>query len=123
MYKKASQLKLRFTTTRGLLSTEQLWDLTPAILKAAIETQYDAVKGSTSGLDFLGETPVDSVEQLKFDILKDVYLTKKAAAEEAKIAAEKRAKRKQIMEIIARKQDEELNGKSIEELNKMLEED
>lgn len=121
MYKKATQLKLRFNTTRGLLSVEQLWDLTPTMLKSAIETQYASVKEASDGLDFLGESTVDPIEQLKFDILKDVYLTKKEQAVEAKKIAEKKTRNKQIMEIIARKQDEELNGKSIEELTKMLE--
>ena len=121
MYKKATQLKLRFNTTRGLLSVEQLWDLTPTMLKSAIETQYASVKEASDGLDFLGESTVDPIEQLKFDILKDVYLTKKEQAAEAKKIAEKKTRNKQIMEIIARKQDEELNGKSIEELTKMLE--
>lgn len=37
------------------------------------------------------------------------------------LEAEKRIKNKRIMEIIAKKQDEDLQGKSIEELQAMLE--
>ena len=115
-------MKLRFTTSRGTLSAEQLWDLSQSQLKAAIEAQYEVIKSNSGdGLDFLGESKVDPVEELRFNILKDVFLSKEHSAEEAAKAAEKKLKNQQIMEIIARKQNEALEGKSIEELTKMLE--
>lgn len=125
MYKKASKLKLRFQTQKGNLSVEQLWDLSLEDLKVEVKKQYEinkenAVDGDPD-LEFLGEGKVDSKEVLKFEILKDIYVTKKTEKENSILEAEKRIKNKRIMEIIAKKQDEDLQGKSIEELQAMLE--
>lgn len=120
MYKKASKLKLRFQTQKGNLSVEQLWDLSLDDLKIEVKKQYEinkenAVDGDPD-LEFLGEGKVDSKE-----VLKDIYVTKKTEKENSILEAEKRIKNKRIMEIIAKKQDEDLQGKSIEELQAMLE--
>ena len=94
-------------------------------LKIEVKKQYEinkenAVDGDPD-LEFLGEGKVDSKEVLKFEILKDIYVTKKTEKENSILEAEKRIKNKRIMEIIAKKQDEDLQGKSIEELQAMLE--
>ena len=97
-------------------------------------TKKNAVDGDPD-LEFLGEGKVDSKEVLKFEILKDIYVTKKTEnfgivviiisttyhMVDSILEAEKRIKNKRIMEIIAKKQDEDLQGKSIEELQAMLE--
>lgn len=59
---------------------------------------------------------------MRFRILKDVYLTKKEARDQAAIDYEKKQHNQRIAEIIAKKKDEALENKSIEELEKMLEE-
>ena len=60
-------------------------------------------------------------DELRFEILKDIYLTKKSAEEKAQKKAEVKANNKKLLELIARKQDEALEKKSIKELEKMLE--
>ena len=60
-------------------------------------------------------------DELRFEILKDIYLTKKSAEEKAQKKAEVKASNKKLLELIARKQDEALEKKSIKELEKMLE--
>ena len=122
MYKQASRTGLRFTTNRGVLTVEQVWSLSLADLAAVIKAAKKLLKVSDSDdeLSFLGETtPVDQENQLKFDILKDIYLTKKKESEEKQTAAEIKAHNKRIDELIARKQEEALEGKSIDELEKM----
>lgn len=122
MYKQASRAGLRFTTNRGVLTVEQVWSLSLTDLSAAIKAAKKLLKVSDSDdeLSFLGETtPVDQENQLKFDILKDIYLTKKKESEEKQIAAEIKAHNKRIDELIARKQEEALESKSIDELEKM----
>ena len=44
MYKQASRLKLRFQTNVGLLSVEQLWDLTQTQLANAIKAVKKVLK-------------------------------------------------------------------------------
>lgn len=79
MYKKASKLKLRIFTKFGNLSVEQLWDLSLADLSAAIKVANKKIKQikELDGLDFLeGTSKVDPIDQLSFDILKDIFLEK-----------------------------------------------
>lgn len=122
MFKQASKLKLRFQTNRGVLSAEQLWDLTQTDLANAIKAVKKVLKtGDDDELSFLESTKVVDVEnQLRFDILKDVYLTKKKEAEESRDAAANKAHNQKILALIAEKQEEGLKGKSIEELEALL---
>ncbi len=49
-----------------------------------------------------------------------MYNTKQEEADERKAAADRKAQKARIMEIIADKQDEDLKGKSLEDLQEML---
>jgi len=122
MFKQASKLKLRFTTNRGVLSVEQLWDLTQTELAKAIrDVKKVLTKNTDDELSFLiGTTVVDVENQLRFDILKDVYLTKKKENEELKTAAEVKAHNQKILALIAEKKEGELKELSVEELEKLL---
>lgn len=122
MFKQASKLKLRFQTNRGVLSVEQLWDLAQTDLANAIKAVKKVLKtGDDDELSFLVSTTVVDVEnQLRFDILKDVYLTKKKEAEESRDAAANKVHNQKILALIAEKQEEGLKGKSIEELEALL---
>lgn len=122
MYKTASQLKLRFATNRGPLSVEQLWDLNQTDLTNSIKAVKRVLKkGDDEELSFLDDTKVVDVEnQLRFDILKDIYLTKKKAAEELRDKAEIKAHNQKILSLIAEKKDDTLKGMSIEQLEAQL---
>lgn len=121
-YKKASQLKLRFQTGVGILSTEQLWDLNQNQLANAIKAVKKVLKKNDDDeLSFLEDAGVIDVEnQLRFDILKDVYMTKKKEMEELRNAANVKEHNQKILELISEKKEGELRGKSIEELEAML---
>jgi len=121
-YKLAAQLGLRFTTSKGSLSVEQLFHLTQTDLATSIKNQGKIIKrGDEDGLSFLDEaTTVDKTEQLRFDILKDVYLTKKAEAEERRSALATKDHRQKILQLIEQKKDGELQNKTLEELEAML---
>jgi len=122
MYKQASQLKLRFLTNVGLLSVEQLWDLSQTQLSNAVKAVKKVLKKNDDDeLSFLEDTKeVDVENQLRFDILKDVYLTKKKEAEELRNAAEIKAHNQKILTLIAEKKDDSLKGMSIAELEAQL---
>ena len=125
MFKQASQLKLRFQTSVGVLSVEQLWDLNQTQLSNAIKNVKKILKKTDDEeLAFLDDTKiVDTENELRFNILKEVYLTKKEVNDKARTAAEKKAKNQKILELIASKKDAELAGKSVDELEALLEED
>ena len=122
MYKKASQIKLRVQTQVGLLSVEQLWDLKVNQLINAIKSYNDIIKKEkVEDLDFLETTPnPESINQLCFDILKDIYLTKKAEKDDADNALSKKEHNEKILSVIKAKQEARLSDLSVEELEKLL---
>lgn len=124
MYKKASQLGLRIQTTKGLLSVEQLWNLSPTTIAEAIKDLNEFLKKETSDeLSFLESGPekkIDVENQLRFEILKDIYISKKEAAKIAKEQLENRERDQKILAILAKRQESKFENLSDEELNAML---
>ena len=120
MYKNATKLKLRFPHANGLLSIEQLWTLPLTDLDnmaVSLEASYKNSKGK-SFLDV--KTTKDKNIKLQFDIVLDVLQTKideNAILRDAKGDKEYNQK---IMEMIAVKQDSDLQELSISELKKKL---
>jgi len=122
-FKQASRIGLRVSTTQGLLSVEQLWTLSLNKLSVIIKNVKKTLKGSEGDdeLSFLDETKtVDKEVQLTFDILKDIYLTKKLEAEEEKNVAQRKLNNERIMSLIHKKQNEKLENMSEEELQSLL---
>ena len=124
MYKQANRMKLRFNTEKGMLTVEQLWDCSRAMIGRTIKAVNDILKEQepTGDLDFLNEGSIkatDPENKLRFDILKDIYLTKTAEAEALRNAAQIKAHNEKIDAIIARKQEEELESLSLEDLEKL----
>lgn len=119
-FKLASQSKLRFQSNKGLLSTEQLWDLNLTDLDSlavSLENEYNE-SGKKS---FLVKRSVkDKTTKLKFDIVLDVLQTKSDEIAEAQQKAEDKAHNNKIIALIAEKQDDELKGKSVKQLENML---
>ena len=122
IYKQAALTGLRFTTSKGSLSAEQLYHLTQTDLTNAIRNQKKVLKkNDDDDLGFLDtNSKVDAVEQLRFDILKDVYITKKEAAAASRTALERKEQQQKLMGLIQKKKEGALENLSVEELEKML---
>lgn len=132
MFEKASRMKLRFETALGALSVEDLWDLpllsdkrrNGVCLDGLAQALSRELKESDVESFVLKQPAAESAPrrrlQLAFDVVKrviDVRLAEQTAAENV----EKRRQEKQkILEIIARKEDANLEGKSLEELKTIL---
>lgn len=119
-FKLASQQKLRFQTNKGLLSTEQLWDLSLDdldLLTISLDEEY-----SKSGKkSFLVKSSLkDKTTKLRFDIALDVLNTKNEEQQAAAEAREIREHNKKIIALIAEKEEEGLKKKSKKELEAML---
>lgn len=125
MYKQATRINLQFETEKGILNVQQLWTLGITSLSKAIKAINKKLKEQDKDddeLSFLG-TNVSSKNKedvLRFEILKDIYLTKKQEAEEAAASLNKKEQNQKILEFISRKKDKELEAMSVEELEKML---
>ena len=128
LYKKAALVKLRIQTCKGLLSVEDIWGLSLANLDASIRSLAPLVKKyqtEDSDLDFLSsnsdtKSEETSLLELSFEILKDVYITKKEEANAKAKAKETKEFNQKIMSLIAEKQESSLKDKSIEELMAMI---
>lgn len=118
MYKKASKLGLRFQTNKGSLSVEQLWNLGLSDLKSAIKAVKKVLnKDNDDELSFLEESKVVDVEnELRFNILKDVYITKQSEIKESQNAESVKEHNRKIDELIFAKQNEQMAAMSIEQL-------
>ena len=129
MFEKASRLKLRFDTPKGSLSVEDLWDLPLVIHKGGtaaagldnLARNLNKQIKEASDDSFVTKTSaVSTVLQLKFDLVKHVIDVRLAEAALAEDAAEKRQKKQKLLEILSRKKDAELEGSSIEDLEKAI---
>jgi hypothetical protein len=117
----ASRKKLRFTTTKGQLSVEELWDLSLQSLDAIAKAVNKQLKASEEE-SFIptASKRKDSDAELALDILKYIIQVKVEERDAEKARAEKREKAARLKELLAQKKDAELTGKSAEELEKML---
>lgn len=122
MYKKASKLKLRFPSSKGLLSVEQLWDLNLNSLTQILSALDASLSEKISDrLNFIDNVNVEDEEtSLKFDIVKDIYITKKSEIQASKDEHANKEHNQKIMAIIAEKQENNLKNMSIEDLTALL---
>lgn len=122
MFEKAARQKLRFPF-RGSISVEDLWDLSVQELdglysglnKRLKESQEESLLSSV-------KKRADSELQLQVDIIKHIVEVKLQETLDKEQAAEKRDKKRKLMDLISQKKDSELQNKSIEDLQKMMDE-
>lgn len=132
MFEHATRNKVRFPTTKGMISVEDLWDL-PLFSRSANSVTLDQVARKlavdlsdqeklTSYVTTNSNDKVVRELQQKLEIVKYVIDVRRKEVEEKEKAHEKAQKLKQIRELIAHKKNEELSNKSLEELLAMLDE-
>jgi hypothetical protein len=123
IFEKASKAKLRFLITKGVVTTEDLWDLKLEDLDKMAISLRKQVKESEEE-SFIKTTNSKSIvaaeTELKFEIVKHIIDVKLAEKEARVLAAEKRAKRAKLIELIGKKELTNLESKSIEDLKKEL---
>lgn len=122
MYKKASKLKLRFSTGKGNLSVEDLWDLSLEQLDAIAVKLDEQIEKSPRKSFIKTVSKGNEILELKFTIVKDIIETKMSEQAARENQQAKNAQRQKLLELIAKKEDSELEGKSADELRKMLNE-
>lgn len=123
MFEKATRLKLRFDTPKGLLSVEDLWDLplTSTVGKANLDDVAKALSRKLKAADeesFVAPSTnsAATADQLKFDIVKHIIGVRLRENEAKAAKAANKEELARLQEIIASKQDEALKGLTLEEL-------
>jgi len=123
IYKTGAKLKLRFETSKGQLTIEQLFDL-PLISKTKVSLNDVAVTISdsiTKVKDFVGvETSSNKIAELKLEIVKDIIETKKRENEIKANKAKTSEEIAKLENILAMKKAEEIAKLSAEEIEKKL---
>lgn len=120
LFEIATRGKFRFPF-RGMISVEDLWDLSVEDLDIVFKKLNSQLKQSKEE-SLLGEkTQQDKELDVKINIIKYIVSTKLEEAELRAKTRDNKAKKQQILEILANKQNTELENKSIGELKKMLE--
>lgn len=117
----ASQQKFRFPF-KGVATVEDLWDMNVRDLDTVFKALNAQAKQAKEESLLTVKSKDDSILEAKIEIVKFIVATKLDEAERKRIRAEQREKKNRIAEILADKQDEELRGKSMDELRKMLDE-
>lgn len=126
IFEQASRAKLRFVTTKGALSVEDLWDLPLTSVKGvSLESVAQSVYKSlqeTALPSFVNPTTTTGSKEdaLRLELLKHVIAVRKDENLKAAQARENAAKRQRILQIMADRKEGALAQASDDELNKLL---
>lgn len=121
MFELATRKKLRFSF-RGSIGVEDLWDLSVQNLDLIFKDLNSQLKQATEESLLQVKTAADKEVEVKIEIIKYIVKTKQEEAAAKLKAKENKEKRQKIQEILAAKQDQDLQNKSPEDLQKMLDE-
>lgn len=123
IFEQASREKLRFDSTVGHLTAEQLWDLplTSRGDRPNLDAMARAFHSELKGLEEVSfvDTKADprkSELELQFEIVKHIIAVKLAERDAAKKAAENSEQKQRLMAALSAKQDAALTAMSEEEI-------
>ena len=122
IFEKATQEKFRYPSTKGLLTTEQLWEL-PLTAKSgfSLDDVAKAVNAELKAIDtesFVAtETnPAKATLETKLEVVKHVIAFRLAEDQTAKAAAAKKLEKEKLLAVLGRKQDAVLENLTEAEL-------
>jgi hypothetical protein len=119
IFKKAAKQKIVFISDAGVIRVEDLWDLNLESIDSLAKSLDRAL--SSEEKSFIGKDTVsDTKVRLKFDIVKAVIADRLADIEAAENRASKKAQKELLLSLLADKENEELKGKSKDEIREML---
>jgi len=121
LFEVATRTKMRFPF-RGLVSVEDLWDLTPTQLDSIFQTLNAELKKATEESLLKVKTPADKVVEVQIEIVKYIVAVKVAEQEAKSQAKAKKEEKQKLMAILANKEDEELQKMSAEDIRAKIEE-
>lgn len=126
LFEYATRNKLRFESTKGVLTVEQLWDVPltstdgcnlDAIAKGINRQVKDATEES-----FVSTKKTAATVQLemKLEVVKSIISTKITDAEVAKTRADRKKEKELLLAALAEKQAGELSELNVKELKKRI---
>lgn len=123
LFQLATRKKYRFETTRGQLTTEQLWDLPLADLNTTAKSISRHIRESQQEESFIpGENSVaDDSFANKLEIVKTIITVKHAESVAVQKEHERKVKKQNLLAALHKKENEQLNELTVEELRKQIE--
>ena len=120
LFEKAVRNKLRFKTSKGVVTSECLWDMKLTDLDMLAQSLREEVKQSKTK-SFLDTPSVkDTSTQLRFEIVKHVITVLLEEKAQAVQAGANRAEKQKLLKILDEKEDADLRGMSKKDLKKMV---
>lgn len=127
LFEIAAREAFRFQSSKGLITTEQLWDL-PLQSKSGFDLDSVA-KGINAQIKTMAEesfvptvrtNPLRAVLEQQLEIIKHIIGVKHAEAEAKVQAASRKAEREKLLAMLEKKQDAALEGMSVEDIKARL---
>lgn len=119
LFEGAARAKYRFPF-KGSITTEDLWDLSLQDLDRVFKTMNAEVKQTQEESLLKVKDEHSEILERKIEIVKHIVSVKQSEAEAVKDAANRKAQKKRILEIIAKKEDDALANMSLDDLKKMV---
>ncbi|KAB1161443.1 hypothetical protein KBX06_24800 [Micromonospora sp. C31] len=111
IFEKATREKFRYPSAKGLLTTEQLWEL-PLTAKSgfSLDDVAKAVNAELKAVDtesFVATeaNPAKATLETKLEVVKHVIAVRLTEDQAAKAAAAKKLEKEKLLAVLARKQD------------------
>lgn len=120
IFEAATREKLRFSTNRGSVGVEDLWDLPLDVLDDAAKLINKKVKESSEESFIKKQSTGDKKLTLSLHVVVSIINTKLADEERRKLATERKQKREKLLELISKKEDDSLTRKSVTALRAEL---
>ena len=121
MFEVATRTKMRFPF-KGMISVEDLWDLSVQNLDKVFKTLNSQRKEAQEESLLNVKSSEDEVLDTQIGIVKYIVGVKLEEQAARAKASENKEKKQKIMALMAKKDDEEMENMSREELQKLLEE-
>lgn len=121
IFEYATRNKIRFPF-KGMISVEDLWDLSLTNLDSIYKTLNKQVKQSEEESLLSVKVSTNTELETQIAIVKHIVSVKLTEQEAREKASAKKAQKQKIMSIIATKENEALQNSSIDDLKKMLDE-
>jgi hypothetical protein len=118
IFKKASSTRLRFPTTKGNLSTEDMWEFPLVTLRKMANDINRSIKKDDDL--FAVRAPEEDEHKLRLKILVEIIEQRESDKSAAVIALETEQRRQLLRELIAKKKIDKLADSELEDLEKEL---
>ena len=116
MFEKASRLKLTFTTAKGTLSADYLWDLPLTQLDSIAKDINKRIKEAEEESFIAPKTAANTLDVLRLDIVKHIINVRQTEATSKRVKDEIKDQTAALQNALERKKAEEIDKLSIEDL-------